>query len=222
MHGQTDQLFDNSLLYRFSHIEWVVILFVIATMFFKVIAMATTNAAGGVGGTFAPSLFVGAFTGASLALVCNALFGWSVPIASFTLVGMAGVMTGVMKAPLTSIFLIAELSNGNGTERPGAVYLAAVLAAHAQKGLPAFGIYGHDVQDLEDNTIPADVTEKILRWARAAVAVAQMRGESYLSIGSQCMGIAGSIVDQDFFQEYLRSCASRYDSRYGRYALGRY
>ena len=91
----------------------------------------------------------------------------------------------------------------NGTERPGAVYLAAVLAGHAQKGLPAFGIYGHDVQDLDDNTIPADVAEKILRWARAAIAVAQMRGESYLSIGSQCMGIAGSIVDQNFFQDYL-------------------
>ncbi len=114
MHGRTEPLFDNSLFYRFSHIEWVVILFVIATMFFKVIAMATTNAAGGVGGTFAPSLFVGAFTGASLALICNALFDWQVPIASFTLVGMAGVMTGVMKAPLTSIFLIAELSNGYG------------------------------------------------------------------------------------------------------------
>ena len=91
----------------------------------------------------------------------------------------------------------------NGTERPGAVYLAAVLAGHAQKGLPAFGIYGHDVQDLDDNTIPADVAEKILRWARAAQAVALMRGKSYLSVGSQCMGIAGSIVDQDFFQEYL-------------------
>ena len=91
----------------------------------------------------------------------------------------------------------------NGTERPGAVYLAAVLAGHAQKGLPAFGIYGHDVQDITDNSIPADVAEKILRWARAALAVATMRGESYLSIGSQCMGIAGSIVDQNFFQEYL-------------------
>lgn len=91
----------------------------------------------------------------------------------------------------------------NGTERPGAVYLAAVLAGHAQKGLPAFGIYGRDVQDLDDNTIPEDVAEKILRWARAAVAVAQMRGQSYLSIGSQCMGIAGSIVNQEFFQEYL-------------------
>lgn len=91
----------------------------------------------------------------------------------------------------------------NGTERPGAVYLAAVLAGHAQKGLPAFGIYGHDVQDVDDNSIPADVAEKILRWARAAVAVAQMRGQSYLSIGSQCMGIAGSIVNQEFFQEYL-------------------
>ncbi|MBE6285400.1 MAG: L-fucose isomerase [Bacteroidales bacterium] len=91
----------------------------------------------------------------------------------------------------------------NGTERPGAVYLAAVLAGHAQKGLPAFGIYGHDVQDITDNSIPCDVAEKILRWARAALAVAMMRGESYLSIGSQCMGIAGSIVDQNFFQEYL-------------------
>ncbi|MDE7397059.1 MAG: L-fucose isomerase [Muribaculum sp.] len=91
----------------------------------------------------------------------------------------------------------------NGTERPGAVYLAAVLAAHAQKGLPAFGIYGHDVQDLSDNTIPADVAEKILRFARAAQAVATMRGKSYLSLGNTCMGIAGSIVDADFFQEYL-------------------
>lgn len=91
----------------------------------------------------------------------------------------------------------------NGTERPGAVYLAAVLAAHAQKGLPAFGIYGHDVQDLDDNTIPADVAEKLLRFARAALAVALMRGKSYLSCGSVSMGIAGSIVDPTFFQEYL-------------------
>ena len=91
----------------------------------------------------------------------------------------------------------------NGTERPGAVYLAAVLAAHAQKGLPAFGIYGHDVQDLQDNTIPADVKEKILRWARAAMAVATMRGKSYLSLGNTCMGIAGSIVNADFLQNYL-------------------
>lgn len=91
----------------------------------------------------------------------------------------------------------------NGTERPGAVYLAAVLAAHAQKGLPAFGIYGHDVQDIEDNSIPEDVAEKILRFARGAVAVAEMRGESYLSIGSVTMGIAGSIVDTNFFQKYL-------------------
>lgn len=91
----------------------------------------------------------------------------------------------------------------NGTERPGAVYLAAVLAAHAQKGLPAFGIYGHDVQDLNDNSIPEDVAEKILRFARAAQAVATMRGKSYLSMGSVSMGIAGSIVNADFFQEYL-------------------
>ena len=91
----------------------------------------------------------------------------------------------------------------NGTERPGAVYLAAVLAAHAQKGLPAFGIYGHDVQELSDNTIPADAAEKILRFARAAQAVATMRGRSYLSRGSVSMGIAGSIVNPDFLQEYL-------------------
>ena len=91
----------------------------------------------------------------------------------------------------------------NGTERPGAVYLAAVLAAHAQKGLPAFGIYGHDVQDLDDNSIPEDVAEKILRFARGAVAVAEMRGESYLSVGSVTMGIAGSIVDTNLFQKNL-------------------
>jgi L-fucose isomerase len=91
----------------------------------------------------------------------------------------------------------------NGTERPGAVYLAAVLAAHAQKGLPAFGIYGHDVQDAGTTEIPADVREKLLRFARAAVATAVMRGKSYLSIGAVCMGIAGSIVDTNFFEDYL-------------------
>ena len=91
----------------------------------------------------------------------------------------------------------------NGTERPGAVYLAAVLAAHTQKGLPAFGIYGHDVKNADDTVIPEDVKEKILRFARAAVAVGEMRGKSYLSMGSVSMGIAGSIVDPDFFEEYL-------------------
>lgn len=99
----------------------------------------------------------------------------------------------------------------NGTERPGAVYLAAVLAAHSQKGLPAFGIYGHDVQDLEDNTIPSDVAEKILRWARAAQAVATMRGKSYLSVGNVAMGIAGSIANADFMQEYLGIRAEQVD-----------
>ena len=99
----------------------------------------------------------------------------------------------------------------NGTERPGAVYLAAVLAAHAQKGLPAFGIYGHDVQDVEDNTIPADVAEKILRWAKAAQAVATMRGKSYLSVGNVSMGIAGSIVNADFLHEYLGIRAEQVD-----------
>ncbi len=91
----------------------------------------------------------------------------------------------------------------NGTERPGAVYLAAVLAGHAQKGLPAFGIYGHDVQNAEDTDIPADVEEKLLRFGRAAVAAATMRGKSYLQIGSICMGIAGSIISPEFFEEYL-------------------
>ncbi|MGI5834042.1 MAG: L-fucose isomerase [Bacteroidales bacterium] len=91
----------------------------------------------------------------------------------------------------------------NGTERPGAVYLAAAMAAHNQKGLPAFGIYGRDVQDSDDNTIPEDVKEKLLRFTRAGLAVAEMRGKSYLSIGGVCMGIAGSMVNPDFFQEYL-------------------
>ena len=91
----------------------------------------------------------------------------------------------------------------NGTERPGAVYLASVLATHAQKGLPAFGIYGHDVQDADDPTIPEDVKEKLLRFGRAAVAVATMRGKSYLQIGSICMGIGGSIIDSEFIEDYL-------------------
>jgi L-fucose isomerase len=91
----------------------------------------------------------------------------------------------------------------NGTERPGAVYLAATLAAHNQMGLPAFGIYGHDVQDLGDEAIPADVKERLLSFARAGLAVAIMKGKSYLSIGSVSMGIAGSIVNPDFFREYL-------------------
>lgn len=92
----------------------------------------------------------------------------------------------------------------NGTERPGAVYLASVLATHAQKGLPAFGFYGHEVQDRDDvDKMPEDVQKKLLRFARAAVAVATMRGKSYLQIGSVCMGIGGSIMDQAFMEEYL-------------------
>jgi L-fucose isomerase len=91
----------------------------------------------------------------------------------------------------------------NGTERPGAVYLAAVLAAHNQKGLPAFSIYGQDVQDSDDASIPEDVQEKLLRFTRAGLAVAMMRGKSYLSIGGTAMGIAGSIVDQSLFESYL-------------------
>ncbi len=91
----------------------------------------------------------------------------------------------------------------NGTERPGAVYLAAVLAGHNQKGLPAFSIYGQDVQDLNDTSIPSDVKEKLLRFTRAGMAVALMRGKTYVSFGSVSMGIAGSIVDHDFFESYL-------------------
>ncbi|MCC6483848.1 MAG: L-fucose isomerase [Armatimonadetes bacterium] len=91
----------------------------------------------------------------------------------------------------------------NGTERPGAVYLAAVLSGHAQKGLPAFGIYGHDVQDMGDTSIPADVQEKLIRFAQAGIAVATMRGASYLAIGGTSMGIAGSIVNNPFFEQSL-------------------
>ena len=91
----------------------------------------------------------------------------------------------------------------NGTERPGAVYLAAVLAAYAQKGLPAFSIYGHDVQDMNDKTIPADVAEKIIRFARAAVAAGWMKNKSYVNIGAVAMGIMGSYCDTNMFQRYF-------------------
>lgn len=91
----------------------------------------------------------------------------------------------------------------NGTERPGAVYLAAVMAAHAQRKLPAFAIYGHDVQDSDDTSVPDDVREKILLWAKAALAAGMMKGKSYLNIGSSCMGIAGSVIDAQMFQEYF-------------------
>ena len=91
----------------------------------------------------------------------------------------------------------------NGTERPGAVYLASVLATHAQKGRPAFGIYGRDVQEADQKEIPEDVKEKLLRFGRAAVAAASMRGKSWLQIGSICMGIGGSIIDSAFIEEYL-------------------
>jgi L-fucose isomerase len=91
----------------------------------------------------------------------------------------------------------------NGTQRPGAVYLAAALAAHNQKGLPAFGIYGRDVQDLDDTDIPGDVQEKLLRFAKAGLAVALMRGKSYLAIGTVSMGIAGSMVNAGMLQEYF-------------------
>ncbi len=100
-------------------------------------------------------------------------------------------------------FLPMAVWGFNGTERPGAVYLAAVLAGHSQKGLPAFGIYGRDVQDSSDTSIPVDVQQKLLQFARSGLAVASMRGTSYLAMGGVSMGIAGSIVDQPFFEEYL-------------------
>ena len=91
----------------------------------------------------------------------------------------------------------------NGTERPGAVYLAAAMAVHAQRGLPAFSIYGKDVQDMGDTSIPQDVQEKILRFARCALAVGEMRNKAYVGLGSVSMGIGGSYVDANFLQKYL-------------------
>ena len=139
MHGNVAPLFDKSLFFKFSSIEWVAILYVTAIMFFKVIAMATTNASGGVGGTFAPSLFVGAFMGAIVALVCNVFFDWNVSVVSFSLVGMAGVMSGVMKAPLTAIFLIAELSNGYGLFIP--LMIVAAISFSVDYALDRDSIY---------------------------------------------------------------------------------
>ncbi len=91
----------------------------------------------------------------------------------------------------------------NGTERPGAVYLASVLASHNQKGLPAFGVYGKDVKEVNDTSIPIDVGDKLIRFTKASLAAATMRGKSYLSIGGVSMGIAGSIIYPDFFEKYL-------------------
>ena len=138
MRGDKYTIFENSLFYNFREIEWVVLIYIVAIIFFKVIAMATTNAAGGVGGTFAPSLFVGAFTGAGSAIICNML-GIDVSIAAFTLVGMAGVMAGVMKAPLTAIFLIAELSNGYGLFLP--LMIVACIAFAVGRWLDPDSIY---------------------------------------------------------------------------------
>jgi L-fucose isomerase len=99
----------------------------------------------------------------------------------------------------------------NGTERPGAVYLAAVLAANAQKGLPAFSVYGRDVQDADDSSIPGDVQQKLLQFAKSGIAVTAMRGKSYLAMGGVSMGIAGSIVDPGFLEEYLGMCYEMVD-----------
>ncbi len=130
MHGRPTELFDNSLFFQFRDVEWVIILYLLGTMLFKVFAMSSTNAAGGVGGTFAPSLFIGAFVGATLALTCNFLFGWNLSVVAFTLVGMSGVMSGVMNAPLTSIFLIAELSSGYGLFIPLMIVASIAFAVN--------------------------------------------------------------------------------------------
>ncbi len=114
MHGRTDNLLDTSPFYPWRDKAWVIALVLLATMLFKVVATMTTTASGGIGGTFAPCLFVGAYMGALIAFSCNNFLGMDLPIMSFTLVGMAGVMAGVMNAPLTGIFLIAELSGGYG------------------------------------------------------------------------------------------------------------
>lgn len=139
MSGGTSELFNNSIFYSFSDADWFIIIYLIAIMLFKVVAMATTNAAGGVGGTFAPSLFVGAFAGATVAVVCRSVFGWDVSITSFTLAGMAGVMSGVMKAPLTAIFLIAELSSGYGLFIP--LMIVSCVSFAVNYGLDRDSIY---------------------------------------------------------------------------------
>ena len=108
----------------------------------------------------------------------------------------------------------------NGTERPGAVYLAAAMAAHAQRGLPAFSIYGHDVCDADNTEIPSDVAEKILRFARCALAVGQMKNKAYVNIGGVAMGIAGSFCDADFMQKYLGLRADRTPCRMGGFNRG--
>ncbi len=139
MMGDTDSLFNHTLFHSLSSTDWFLIVYLIAIMLFKVIAMATTNAAGGVGGTFAPSLFVGAFAGATLAVICQRVFGWDASITSFTLAGMAGVMSGVMKAPLTAIFLIAELSNGYGLFIP--LMIVSCISFAVNYGLDRDSIY---------------------------------------------------------------------------------
>ncbi len=139
MHGNVESLFNNSLFFKYRHIGWVVALYLVAVMFFKVVAMSATLAAGGIGGTFAPSLFVGAFTGASMAYILNTFLGFNLPLIPFTLVGMAGLMSGVMKAPLTSIFLIAEITNGYGLFVP--LMMVSAIAFGIGYYLEPYSIY---------------------------------------------------------------------------------
>lgn len=129
LHNRLDLLFDNSMFYEYRHLNWVVAIYLVITLMFKVVATSATNGAGGIGGTFAPSLFVGAMTGATITFILNSFFGFNLPVMPFTLVGMAGVMAGVMKAPLTSVFLIAELSNGYS------LFVPLMLVAAASFGI---------------------------------------------------------------------------------------
>lgn len=139
MNGRVSEVFDNSLFYGLSDDVWLVVLFLLGTVFFKVIAMASTNAAGGVGGVFAPSLFVGAFSGVAVALILNTLFGLDLPVTSFALVGMAGVMSGVLDAPLTAIFLIAEVTDGYGLFVP--LMLVSAISYMISYYLEPYSIY---------------------------------------------------------------------------------
>lgn len=139
MNGRVSEVFNNSLFYGLSDDVWLVVLFLLGTVFFKVIAMASTNAAGGVGGVFAPSLFVGAFSGVAVALIMNTLFGLDLPVTSFALVGMAGVMSGVLDAPLTAIFLIAEVTDGYGLFVP--LMLVSAISYMISYYLEPYSIY---------------------------------------------------------------------------------
>lgn len=202
MKGSMDPIFRNSLFYEWRHDSWVVLAVLLAVMFFKVIAMSVTNAAGGVGGTFAPSLFVGAFAGASVAYVCNTWFGIEVSVVNFSLVGMAGVMTGVMKAPLTSIFLIAELSNGYGLFVP--LMLVASLSFAISYWLEPDSIYtkklrrkGELVTHNKDTAVMVFLNlEKLIEKDFSPVNIHRTLGDLVEIISSSCRNVFPVVDDE--------------------------